>query len=217
MTRKGLISFDLDQTLVNTTKAHAIAFKKAFEQQGIKIKIKNVSKLIDGRHSYDVIKTLKPNLKKQIIKKIRRAHHYFLKKAIKYAKPIKGALRTLNVLKKNYKLALVTNCSSEESLILLKAAKIPKRIFDTIVLAENIRPKPWPDEIIKAEQVLHAKLDVHVGDSIYDIVAAKKAKAISIAVLTGQSPKKVLLKYKPDFIIKDVTHLPKVLSTLSDL
>jgi HAD superfamily hydrolase (TIGR01549 family) len=213
--KKKLISFDLDQTLVETKKAHGLSFNLAFKEQGFNIPLKKIIPFIDGRHSHEVILSIKPNLKEEEIQKIRKRHYYFLNKTIKYAKPIPKILESLKELKKDYKLALVTNCEKIEANLLLKSSKIPKKIFDIIILANQVRyPKPWPDEIFKAERLAHVKSDIHVGDSIYDILAAKKAKAMSIAVLTGQTPKKLLEKYKPDYIIKSVAYLPILLKSL---
>lgn len=211
--KQNLITFDLDQTLVKTKKAHALAFQQAFKKQGFQIKLKSIEKFIDGRHGYEVIKALKPRLKKNIIEKINQDYHKFFKKTVKFAKPIKGALKVLKSLKKNYKIALVTNCSKEEVKLLLKKAKIPSNVFNFIVFVnKHLKPKPWPDLIFKTEKLAHINSDIHVGDSIYDVLAAKKAKAVPISVLTGTSKKEELKKKGAYCVIKDITFLPKCLS-----
>jgi len=57
----------------------------------------------------------------------------------------------------------------------------------------------------------HIKAKFMVGDSVYDIMAAKKAKVGAISVLTGLAKIKEILKYKPDFIANDVNELPRML------
>lgn len=213
---KKLISFDLDQTLVNSIEAHVLAFQLAFKELGYKIKTKKIKPFIDGRPSSEVIKTMIRNLDEKQIEKIRELHHKFLHKTMKYAKSIPQALKTLKKLKINYKLVIVTNCTKEEANLMLKASKLPRKLFDFIILAEKIKPKPWPDEIFKAEKLEHSKSDIHVGDSIYDILAAKKARVINISVLTGQASRKKLEKYTPDFIIKSVAYLPKILEKIEN-
>jgi len=213
---KKLISFDLDQTLVATIKAHTLAFKMAFKQKGMNIDKVNIKSFIDGRHSHDVITSIGKKTHQRFdlseVEEIRQLHHIFLRKTVKFAKPIDGVCSVLKKLKKNYELALVTNCAVEESDVLLKSAKIDKKIFNVIVLANQVkRPKPWPDEIFKAEKILHVRSDIHVGDSIYDVIAAKRAGAIGIAVLTGQTKRNQLEKYHPDFIIKSIEYLPDLL------
>jgi phosphoglycolate phosphatase-like HAD superfamily hydrolase len=55
---------------------------------------------------------------------------------------------------------------------------------------------------------------VYVGDSESDIIAAKSAKTVSVAVLSGALDKEQARDLKPDFIIKDATHLPEVLECM---
>ncbi|MCX6711601.1 MAG: HAD family hydrolase, partial [Candidatus Woesearchaeota archaeon] len=122
----------------------------------------------------------------------------------------------LKILKKEYKIALVTNCTHKELEPLLKNTKIDKKIFDVIIGHDDVKKtKPYPDEIFKAEKLLHLKADYHVGDSIYDIIAAKRARVKCISVLTGVSSKNRLKKYKPNYIIKNVSYLPKLLRNIN--
>ncbi|MEM2018025.1 MAG: HAD-IA family hydrolase [Candidatus Pacearchaeota archaeon] len=218
MKKQKLITFDLDQTLVKTTKAHALAFKQAFQKHDINIRLQDIEKLIDGRHSYEIVKALRPKLKKSIVEKIVRDQHKFLKKTVEFVKPIEKAYETLKFLKRKYKLALVTNSSKAQAKLLLKAAKIPVKVFDFIVCAEqskNLKPKPWPDEIFKAKKLANVSSDIHVGDSVYDVIAAKRAKAIAIAVLTGKAKKAELKKQGADCILKNIALLPRCLSKIS--
>ncbi|MCS7134494.1 MAG: HAD family hydrolase [Candidatus Pacearchaeota archaeon] len=214
MKNKKLLTIDLDNTLVITTKAHALAFKKAFAKRGIFLETKKIEKFIDGRSGEAVVKALFPFLDRRTIKEIVKDHNKFLKRTAIFIKTIKKASKTLKFLRKNYRLVLVSNCSKEEIKLLLKKAKIPLKIFDFIISSENLRPKPWPDQLLKAKQLSNSKHIIHIGDSVYDVKAAKKVKAISIAVLTGKAKRKELKKYGADFIIKDITFLPKILKNL---
>ena len=53
-----------------------------------------------------------------------------------------------------------------------------------------------------------------VGDLSTDVQAAQRAKIKSIAVLSGHSTQGELEYYNPDFIIPDITHIPKILPKL---
>jgi phosphoglycolate phosphatase-like HAD superfamily hydrolase len=46
-----------------------------------------------------------------------------------------------------------------------------------------------------------------VGDTESDIVAAKKAGAIAVAVTTGHEDKEVLLRAQPEIVLRDVNDL----------
>ncbi|UCD20862.1 MAG: HAD family hydrolase [archaeon] len=211
---KRLISFDLDQTLVDTISSHMASYLEVLKKNNLKVPHKSkLRKLIDGRHGRDLINALYPNLSKKLREKIRIERKPILKKHSNLMRPIPGAKKTLFILKRNYKLALITNAAKNEVNLFLKKSKIPKKIFDFILLGDQLKkPKPFPDGIIKVEHLLHVKSDIHVGDSTYDIISAKKAKAISVGVLTGQVSKRGLKRAGADFIIKSVADLSKLLS-----
>ncbi len=115
-------------------------------------------------------------------------------------------------MKKNHELVVLSNASHKEILSILKAAGIDVRLFDVVVGNDEVpRGKPWPDEILKAERLTHHNADYMVGDSPYDIIAGKKAKCKTVAVLTGDFSRKRLKEENPDYIIKTLKKLPEVL------
>jgi len=209
---KKLICLDLDNTIIRSDKAHIIAYNKAFKKNGLpKVKEALLKKKF-GRVGKIILKELFPALKDREINKLIKDHNYFLiKETKKYATIIPGAKAALKKLKKKYRIALVTNCSTITLTALLKGAGIDKKIFDIIIGYDKVlHPKPCPDEIIKAEKLLHLRATYMVGDTIYDILAGKKAKVKVIAVLTGNHTKAMLKKKKPYKIIKSIKDLPKI-------
>ncbi len=207
--KKRLICFDMDNTIIDATKTHLMAYKRAFEAYGLKLN-ENKIRALFGMEGHYLIKKLYPRSKKEEINKIMNEHHKIIIK--KKQKPIKGAIKALKKLKKEYELAIVSNCRSDEIPRILRNAKINPKIFDIKIGNDNVsHPKPFPDEILKAEKLLHLKADYMVGDSIYDIIAGKRAKVKTIAVLTGNTPISILKKYKPDKILKSAADLPKFL------
>ncbi|MDP3728730.1 MAG: HAD-IA family hydrolase [bacterium] len=208
-----LLCFDLDNTLVRSSKAHIQAFKKAFKKN--KLKIKTDKKLLEffSLESSQLIKKLYPALKEKQREKVVMDHDAFLiKDTIKYTKAIPGAKETLNKLKKDYEIAILSNCKHKEILAILKATKINKNHFDKIIGNDDVKhPKPAPDEIIKAKQLLKLNDGYMIGDSIYDIRAGKKAKVKTIAVCTGNHTKAQLQKEKPYAILKSIKNLEKFL------
>lgn len=209
-----LITFDLDMTLIKANVCHWHAFNDIFKKMGLgKITYKKLSPLLDGRHAHEIIKKLFPKLSAKDNDKIVDGHHRLI--GIKYgshAKLIPGVIGALKKLKKNYKLGIVTNCSHIEINGLLKGANIPKKLFSVIVGKDDVKhSKPFPDEIFKAEKLSGLDVKYHIGDSPYDIIAARRSKTKAIGVLTGVSSRARLAKEKPFKIIKSVAELPKVI------
>lgn len=216
--KKNLICFDLDNTLINSNKTHIAAFQNAFAKNKLKkISSDRIKSLLNGRHAHDIVKIIFPELNNAVIIKIVEDHHKFVRVTSKYAKQIGNVNAMLKDLKKRYKIGLLSNCIHKEINVLLKSSGIEKRLFDYIIGKEDVRhSKPYPDEIFKVEHLAHLKADYMVGDSIYDIIAAKKAGVTSISVLTGLAVRKELLRYKPDYILNSVKELPRLLKKIDN-
>lgn len=213
-----VICFDMDNTLIHSDKCHIEAYNKAFVKNGInKLKSIKIKKALVGETHFQVIKKLFPHMKERIVLKIRTDHNYFIRReTYRYAKKINGIAEALKNLKKKYELSLISNCTKKEILALLKGAGIDKNFFDSIVGIDDVaHGKPYPDEMIKTERLLHKNVRYMVGDSIHDILIGKRMGVITISVLTGNTSRNKLLKYKPDYILKSVKYLPKLIEKLS--
>jgi len=211
--KKLLLCFDLDQTLVDANKAHVKSFLKAFKINNIKPVSEKRLKAKFGRITNQFLPELYPNLSKRIIKKVSEdKKRIFQEEAYKYVKPLPGIKLTLKKLRKKYEIAVTSNCSHKTILKSLNKTDLRKYV-DIIVGTDDVKhPKPCPDEILKAEHLLHLNGEYIIGDTIYDILAGKRSKTKTIAVLTGNHKREKLKKYKPDFIIKSVADLPKILN-----
>lgn len=206
-----MICFDLDGTLIEATKAHWLAYKKALIKNGIKdIDEKKIVSLF-GVVSKVFLKKVYPHMDDKMISKISLDHDKILWSDTKrYLKLLKGVKVALKKLSKNHKLAIASNCRKKTIINSLKAVGIDRKLFSAIVGNDEVkRPKPQPDEILRAEYLVKLNADYMVGDTVYDIIAGKRAKAKTVAVLSGNHSRAKLKKYKPTLIIKSVADLPK--------
>jgi HAD superfamily hydrolase (TIGR01549 family) len=210
---KEIICFDMDNTLIDANKLHMTAFNKAFKQNNLKMPKSQRLKKQFGKLGVLIMKDLFPWMSYEEARKVLADHdHYVYTETKKYAKPFKGVKETLKKLKKDYKLAVISNCKHKEIVQILDAARLDRKLFNIIIGNDDVKyGKPWPDEILKAEKLTHVKAGYIVGDTIYDIMAGKKAKVKTIAVLTGNQTRRMLQKYKPDYIITSLTQLPRVI------
>ena len=211
---KPLICFDLDETLIHSDKVHITAFNKAFKKNNFKtFPYKIIESELNGKTADKILNNLYPNLedkkRKQILK---NRTNFVTKETYKYTKQIENSSNILKNLKRDYEIGLLSNCQHKEINVLLKGAKIDKKLFDIIIGKDDVKKsKPYPDEIFKAEHLLKTKAKYMVGDSIYDIQAGKKAKVKTIAVLTGNDTLKNIKKEKPYKIIKSIKYIKEVL------
>ena len=211
--KKDLICFDLDNTLIDSERAHYLSYNSALKKNGFKkVKFEKMVKLF-GRPNNEVVKILTGKNNEEIMEKIHKDHYGFLiRKNYKYAKVLKGVEETLKKLKIKYNIAVLSNTSHKSILALLKGANLDRKLFDILVGNDDVRKsKPWPDEIIKAEKLLDLKAKFMVGDSIYDIIAGKRAKVKTIAVLSGRYSKRQLNEYKPNYIIRELKGILKII------
>jgi len=208
-----LICFDLDNTLIDSEEAHIKAYNEALEKNGFKkAKTKDILNMMGMPH-LELIKKLIKEKNKKILKKVSADHNQaIIKKYHKYAKAKPGTIITLKKLKKKYKIAIVSNTTHKEILSLLKGAKINKNYFNLIIGNDEVKhSKPRPDEILEAEKLTHHKAEFMIGDSIYDIIAGKKAKVKTIAIISGRYTRNKLKKEKPTHIIKKIKDILKII------
>ena len=91
----------------------------------------------------------------------------------------------LQKLTKVYQLAIATGRPRYEALFTLQYFGItPKYILEknVVALEDSPKMKPSPDPLLKAQQCLAAHSSVYVGDTINDVLAAKKAMMSCIFV-----------------------------------
>ncbi|MFH1839891.1 MAG: HAD family hydrolase [Nanoarchaeota archaeon] len=211
--KKSLLCFDLDQTLVDANKAHIHSFFKAFKKHNVKPVSKKRLKSKFGRVTNQFMPELYPKMSKDLVKKISEdKRKFFREDSYRYVKPLPGVKQALRKLRKKYEIAVTSNCSHKTILKSLEKTDL-KKYVDKIVGSDDVKhPKPCPDEILKAEHLLHLNAEYMIGDTTYDMIAGKKSKTKTIAVLTGNHKREKLKKYKPDFVIKSVADLPKILN-----
>ena len=207
---KPLICFDLDNTLVYSEKVHINSYNYALKKIINKTQDPRLITKLLGMPHKRIVKILTKEATKEEVKKIMELHDKILiHKFYHLAKPIPNVVKTLKLLKKNFTLAIVSNCSHKNIIVILKGAKIPLNLFSIIVGYDEVKnSKPAPDLILKAQNKLNLKALYMVGDSIYDVKAANKAKVKAVAVLTGHYSKIALIKENPYIILKSINQLP---------
>ena len=212
--KKGLLCFDLDNTLIASNTCHLRAYQLAFQKHHLKKYISDQHILrYFGQGGRVLVRHLFPHASSSFIRSIIHDHDFFvLRETASLAKPLPGAKQLLQHLKQRWRLALVSNCNRKIIFALLRATKISRTWFAAIVGNDEVRlPKPAPDELLKAEKLLHMQADYMIGDSIYDIRAAKRAHIPVIAIPSGVHNKATLAREKPDSLLPHLSALRKLL------
>jgi HAD superfamily hydrolase (TIGR01549 family) len=209
-----IICFDLDGTLIDTEKWVLNGMLKSMRNHKLKVTKKDILNLW-GLPFRVVLKKLFPNLKKQEIEEIKKDFEKIRSETENMIKPFKNTKKTLKKLSKNYSLCLLSNNPHRIIIKVLDKTKIDKKLFKVIIGNDEVkRPKPFPDEIYKAEKKLNKKVTFMVGDTIQDIKTAKAAKIRSIIILTGPKSTWKTLN-KANYKIKDIKELPSLIKEVN--
>ena len=216
-----LVMFDFDGVLVDSNEAWADIYMKSASDAGLRKKV-----------TYD---DLKPHYVKPYIEFFKAAFpgieddkHVTEKLYSSFVslsssddfplsfKPISGVKSTLSELKKDFKLA-VGSGNSRRILAKFLDKMGFEGYFDLVVAGDDVKNgKPHPDMLNKALDhfMIKPKEAVYVGDAAADILAAKNAGMVSIAVLTGALNRLEAENLNPDCIVEDVTKIHEALSCM---
>ncbi len=145
--------------------------------------------------------------------------YFELKRTAYQAPPVEGVVEAIKSLKKdpNIKLGLVTSRNRRYVISKLRSLDLID-CFDVILTREDVHTfKPSPEQIILAAKTLNLPVQrcVLVGDMPTDVDAARRANAVSVAVVTGIFLEEIKSR-EPDFIIGSLADLPNLIDAIWD-
>ncbi|MCW4019382.1 MAG: HAD family hydrolase [Candidatus Bathyarchaeota archaeon] len=209
---KGVL-FDLDGTILDTTPAYLEAAKLTFQTIGQQIpeytKMLEIPKRIERRLPIDDLTKMEPKTFLEAYIK------NFYRVAASKTKPVPRVAETLELLSRKVQLAVITmrfmpkeNVNAE-----LRQHNLDRYFASIVTALDTIKPKPSPEALIKAVAAMDVQMCdcVIVGDSVIDVQAGKAAGAKTVAVLSGLYSRAELVEAQPNFIINDISELPKLL------
>jgi phosphoglycolate phosphatase len=125
-----------------------------------------------------------------------------------------GAHETLDLLRaKRVRLAVVTNSGRRAASLALNRAGLSGS-FELVLTRDDVeKMKPRPDGILQAVSMLgvSSKEVCYVGDSLYDIAAARLAGLKVVSVASGNYSPERLREGGADLVILSITELPRAL------
>jgi len=210
------VVFDLDGTLIDSVRAHAMAWLKAFNHLGYEgVKYEVLINMI-GLPGYEIIRRLFGNgalTKYREFKKIKDEVYIKLLKEgyITIYPDVIPTLRTLRAL--GLKLGLASSTPSKTLSIVLRRFRL-NGLFDAVIPGDKVsKGKPHPEIFIKAFKELNVlpTSGCVVGDSPYDIKPAKEMGCIAILVTHGARKE---VKPPPDYVINEVSELIELIPKL---
>jgi len=206
------IIFDVDGVLLNSNPAYAYVFQEILKNHGLKISKKEIYPMF-GEPAKIIIKHfLGTRYNKHVFDEYKNliSKRNFIQKL----KPIKNVKNVLRLLKnKKYRLAIVSGSMRIALIPALKHHGLDK-FFNAIISADDIKTyKPHPGPLLVALKKLHARKNetLYIGDAPTDVIMARRAKVKCVVVLTGILKRKEALKLKPDYIVKNLSEIERIL------
>lgn len=209
------IIFDLDGTLLNSTKDIANSLNKVLKENNQSTyTLKEVEKFL-GYGSYNLIKdTLPKNSSKELIDKVYSEYiDYYPRNSNIFTKPYDGIDELIDTLKeKGYKIAIASN-KMNNAVVKLNEEKFDSKFDLAVGESELLKVKPNPDMILHVIDKFNLNKDevLFIGDTEVDLNAAKNAKVKNVAVTWGFREKEFLINEKPTHIIDKPNELLNIL------
>lgn len=191
--QRSIVLLDVDGTLVESNDLHARAWAEAFDEAGMPLPFSRIRKLI-GMGADALLPALGVGLTvdsepgRDIAK--RRAE-IFSRRYIDRVRAARGARRLLDALGHGGAIRIVaTSAKPDELQTILRLCGLDGAIDDAATAADAARSKPAPDILLAAlAKAGGTPADaVMIGDTRFDIDAARAAGIAAIALRCGETP-----------------------------
>ena len=182
--------FDLDGTLVDTVYAHVFAWQRALAERGMAIDGWRIHRRIGmsgGLFARAVARELGRQFDDEEAEAVQRRHGELFRELLPERRALPGARELLAELRERGVVhGIATSGRRPEIDASLEAVEAAP---GTIVVARGdvARAKPEPDLFVECARRLGVRADdcFVVGDAVWDLLAARRARMLSIGLLSG--------------------------------
>jgi HAD superfamily hydrolase (TIGR01509 family) len=182
--------FDLDGTLIDSVYQHVIAWREALEQVGVSMAVWKLHRRIGmsgGLFVTALLRELETNLDRETLDRLPGLHAEAYARHYPSVRPLPGAAELLAALsEQGVPWAIATSGAGRSARPALELLGLPE---DTpLVTRDLVRyAKPDPDLFLRAAELIGIDIrdSMVVGDSVWDLLAARRARALGIGFLSG--------------------------------
>ena len=183
--------FDLDGTLVDSVYQHVLAWREALETEGIDLSVWRVHRKIGmsgGLLTNILLRETQVDIDPARVERLQRLHAEAYKRNLANVRPLPGATALLTALTNaQIPWAIATSGRLETAAPVLEKLGVDLSRTPVITRDQVKFAKPEPDLFIAAAARLDARIETAsvVGDSVWDMLAATRARALGIGLLSG--------------------------------
>jgi HAD superfamily hydrolase (TIGR01509 family) len=182
--------FDLDGTLVDSVYQHVLAWRQALETAGIELAVWRIHRRI-GMSGGLFVNALLRETGHQVTAaeeaNIQRLHAEAYAREVRQVRPLPGARELLSYLSQaGVPWAIATSGRIDSARPVLEILGVNPEV--TVITRDQVQhAKPDPDLFLAAAERLGVEISssVVVGDSIWDLLAARRARALGVGLLSG--------------------------------
>ncbi len=182
--------FDLDGTLVDSVYQHVLAWREALEAGGIRLAVWRIHRQIGmsgGLFVNALLRETGHRVSVEEAERLQRIHAEAYARYMSQVRPLPGARELLDYLTRaRVPWAVATSGRIESARLTLDLLGVgPEAV---VVTRDQVRhAKPDPDLFLAAAERLGVDVgaSVVVGDSVWDLLAARRARALGVGLLSG--------------------------------
>ena len=182
--------FDLDGTLVDSVYQHVLAWREALEAGGIYLAVWRIHRQIGmsgGLFVNALARETGHAVSAEEAERMQEVHSDAFKRYSSQVRPLPGAQELLAYLTKaQVPWAIATSGRYQSARLSLDLLGVGDDV--PVITRDMVRhAKPDPDLFLAAADKLGVAIEdsVVIGDSIWDLLAARRARALGIGLLSG--------------------------------
>jgi HAD superfamily hydrolase (TIGR01549 family) len=183
--------FDLDGTLVDSVYQHVLSWQEALDEAGIPLAVWRIHRRIGmsgGLFTNALLRETHIDITPDLIERLQKAHADAYARYRARVRPLPGAVALLKRLEEIWnRCTIATSRPKARARPAIETLGID---FDRVpvVTRDMVQyAKPNPDLFLAAADRLGVAIgdSIVVGDSVWDLLAARRAGALGIGVLSG--------------------------------
>ena len=191
MHRRPAFIFDLDGTLVDSVYQHVLAWQEALDAEGIALSVWRIHRKIGmsgGLFANQLLREIRMDITEARTDRLRQVHAAAYRRLSGKVRPLPGAVALLGALvAADIPWAIATSGRMETAAPNIEALGVDLTRAVVVTRDQVKYAKPDPDLFLEAA----ARLGVDpvntmvVGDSIWDMLAARRCQALGVGLQSG--------------------------------
>lgn len=187
---KPAFLFDLDGTLIDSVYQHVLAWREALYEMDIELSTWRIHRRVgmsDGLILTALQRETGRKLSKKEAERLKDLHNNAFHKRLAQVRPLPGAKELLSMLTRlDVPWAIATSGGTVNASKAVDMLDAGSKV-QLITRDDVSHGKPFPDLFLAAAQKLKIEIDdcIVVGDSVWDLLASRRAHALGVGILAG--------------------------------